>query len=147
MGKFAMVSWLLVLLAAPAMASLGGNRTSVADDEAHLGATMRFSRLQSYDVHELQARTGTYIREYVSQAGTVFAIAWQGPALPDFQQVLGSYFGRLQAAASARRGHHGPLVIHEQDLVVESGGHMRGFTGRAYVPQLIPEGVSLQDVK
>lgn len=147
MRKFGTICLLLTSMTLPAMASLGGNRVSVADDQARLGATMRFSRLQAYDVHEMKAPTGTYIREYVSPAGTVFAVAWQGPALPNMKQVLGSYFTEFQAAASTHHGHGGPLVIHEQDLVVESGGHMRSFAGRAYVPQLIPEGVNLQDVK
>jgi hypothetical protein len=31
--------------------------------------------------------------------------------------------------------------------VVQSGGHMRAFAGRAYLPQAIPSGVDIGDLR
>jgi hypothetical protein len=109
-------------------------------------AMLRVSHFSNFDVHEMQASNGT-VREYVSPAGTVFAVAWQGSAVPDMKQMLGSYFDQFQQAAKAQRLRRGPLVIQEPGLVVKMGGHMRSFSGRAYVPQFMPEGVREQDVK
>ena len=33
------------------------------------------------------------------------------------------------------------------DLVIESGGHMRAYRGRAYLPARVPDGVSTADLK
>jgi hypothetical protein len=38
--------------------------------------------------------------------------------------------------ASGRR--RAAVVLRTGDLVVESGGHMRAFRGRAYLPGLVP---------
>ncbi len=36
---------------------------------------------------------------------------------------------------------------HEADLVIESGGHMRSFSGRAYLKSAIPANVIEQEIK
>ena len=132
----------LCLLATPALAALGGNAASVNEDVSQLKAQLRVTSKQGYAIHELQSTSGTVVREYVSAAGKVFGVAWQGPVLPDMRQVLGEYHARLVAAAPPNRRPQGPLVINAGDLVLYSGGHMRAYTGRAYVPQMLPEGVS-----
>jgi hypothetical protein len=84
------------------------------------------------------------VREFVSPSGKVFAVAWQGPSIPDLRQVLGTYFAQYAEAAQAaqkKRAGHGPLMIRESDLVAELSGHQRAFAGRAYVPQLVPLGM------
>jgi hypothetical protein len=37
--------------------------------------------------------------------------------------------------------------VHQSGLVVETGGHMGAFVGRAYLPQALPQGVSADDIK
>ena len=140
------IAFLLPLISSAAAASLGDNVATVQNDSAHLHASVRVSHFSNYDVHEMQSDTGT-VREFVSPAGTVFAIAWQAAAVPDMKQVLGSYFDQFQQAARAQRVRRGPLVIQEPGLVVKMGGHMRSFSGQVYVPQLMPSGVREQDVK
>ena len=138
------VSWFLTslwLLATPALAALGGGAASVNEDVSQLKAQLRVTTKQGYAIHELQSTSGTVVREYVSAAGKVFGVAWQGPVLPDMRQVLGAYHARLMAAAPPNRRPQGPIVINEGDLVLYSGGHMRAYTGKAYVPQMLPEGV------
>lgn len=132
---------LIALLALPAMAGLGGDASSVQKDAAQFKAELRSTQKQGYAVHEMQTSSGTLVREYVSPAGKVFAVSWQGPFMPDLQQLLGTYHDRFTAAAKNRKGVRGPLGINESDLVLVSAGHMRSYTGKAYLPQMLPEGV------
>ena len=99
---------------------------------------------------KLSKHSGTTVREFVSQTGTVFAVAWQGPSIPDLRQVLGMYFAPYAQAAQAaqrKRAGHGPLRIEEPGLVVEQSGHPRAFTGRAYVPHFVPLGIRLDVIR
>lgn len=130
----------LLLLALPATASLGGDATSVQTDASNMKAQLRITQKQSYAVHELQTASGVLVREYVSPAGKVFGVSWQGSALPDMHQVLGTYYQRLATASPSRRPQ-GPITINEPGLVLQSSGHMRAYTGKAYIPQMLPEGV------
>jgi hypothetical protein len=91
------------------------------------------------------------VREYVNPSGTVFAVAWDGPWIPDLRQVLGDHFDRYQAAMQSRqhgaRTGRGGVVIDEPGLVVQMSGHPRAFTGRAYLPALLPAGVQLESIR
>jgi hypothetical protein len=132
---------LIFCLALPAAAALGGSATSVASDAAQLKAQLRVTQRQAYAVHELRSSSGTVVREYVSPTGKVFGVSWQGPVLPDLQQVLGTYSQRLAQASPTRRPQ-GPVAINEAGLVLRASGHMRGYFGKAYIPDMLPEGVS-----
>jgi hypothetical protein len=132
---------LAVLLPLPARATLGQRLDSVEADRAEMQATRRVLEGTGYLVHELQAPTGTTVREYVGADGRVFGIAWQGPFIPNLRQLLGSYFEAYSQAAQdprTRRPGHGPLLVSLPQLVVESAGHPRAFYGRAYLPSLVP---------
>src|ERR1700750_3357836 len=94
---------LVVAWARPAAAALGEQDSSVAADEAHFRASARVTRTSAYTLHELQSESGTVVREYASPSGTVFAVSWQGPFLPDLKQLLGAYFDDFTRAAKARR--------------------------------------------
>jgi len=132
-------------LSVRASASLGGDVSSVQADQVRMqGALMKMTNIDGYAVHEMRAASGTTVREYVSSAGRVFAVAWQGPSIPDLRQVLGSYFAPYAQGAQAaqkKRAGHGPLLIQEPNLVAEVSGHSRAFVGRAYLPQLVPAGI------
>jgi len=139
-----------LLLSSPAAASLGGGPASVDDDQKQLQCVGRSTQVYgSYTVYELQMGSGTMLREYVSAAGTVFGVAWEGPNLPNMRQILGSYYGQFEQIASQRRQAHqrGPLVIQEPGLVFYSGGHMRAYMGKAFVPGLVPAGVRTEDIR
>lgn len=137
-----------VVLAAQAFAALGGNVSSIQDDQTHIAATRQITQTAAYTVHELRSPAGMVVREYES-SGKVFAIAWQSPSLPDLSQLLGSHFQEFERAAElqARPGGHAPMIVHLPDLVVESGGHMRGFVGRAYLPGNVPANVRSADLR
>ena len=132
----------------PAWAVLGGNVTSVEADQAQMQGTLEVKGAETFTMHEIQAPSGTAVREYVSRAGKVFAVAWQGPWLPDLRQILGPYFEPYeQAAARTDRERRGPLLIEEPGLVVQLGGHIRAFVGRAYLPLMMPEGVHAEAIR
>lgn len=136
----------LALSAAPAWAVLGDSMQSVQrDSEIMQGALVTMTR-KGYSIQQISARSGHVIREYVTPDGTVFGVSWQGPTMPNLQRLLGSYFTHFQAAQQSTR-RHGPLVVRDDQVVIESGGHMRAFHGRAYVPGLLPEGVAQADIQ
>jgi hypothetical protein len=139
----------LAMLALPfcASATLGGNSTSTEVDRASMKATLRMLPNVKYTVHEIRTPSGTTLREYVSSTGTVFAVAWQGPVMPDLRQALGSYFDRYTEAAGRKHAGHRHLAIREPDFVVQSNGHMRSFSGRAYLPHLLPQGVTVEEIR
>src|SRR5438128_12379146 len=139
-------SAVLIFLALPAnaFASRGGTVATVEADRVQTrSALVRISRVNAYSVHELLSPTGTAIREYYSSTGVVFGVAWDGEWPPDLQQLLGTYFNQYQRAVqSARHRVRGRVAIDENGLIVQSSGHARSFSGVAYVPGLIPAGVT-----
>ncbi|MGH9511809.1 MAG: DUF2844 domain-containing protein [Terriglobales bacterium] len=132
----------------PAVAALGGDVASVQADQARMKAELRIQTGQAYTVHELHEAGGNVIKEFISPAGKVFAVTWSGRSIPDMRQLLGTYFDQFSQAVQtrARRLGRAPLNIHHNGLVVQSGGHMRTFSGRAYLSDKLPEGVSLDAI-
>ncbi|MGA2606720.1 MAG: DUF2844 domain-containing protein [Terriglobia bacterium] len=142
--------FVILALPFPLSASLGGDFTSVQADQAKMQGTLQTTSGDSYTVHEIQASTGVAVKEYVSPAGKVFAVTWQGPFHPDLRQLLGTYFDQYAQAVQTQRAHrrdHGPLLIQQPGLVVQIAGHMRSFTGKVYVPQMLPAGVHAEDLR
>jgi hypothetical protein len=134
----------------PLSASLGDDVASVQRDQEKLQASLQRTSKDRYEVHEMHAPNNLVVREFVSPAGKVFGVAWQGPTRPDMQQLLGAYFDQFTQAAEAQkvqRKSHGPLSINESGLVVQMSGHGRWFVGRAYVPQMVPAGMKAEEVR
>jgi hypothetical protein len=137
------------LCAGPARAGLGGDMASVRSDADQLQGVVHITLLQQYDIHEITAGSGMRVREFLNRDGVVFAVAWTGPVMPDLQRLLGGSFPAYTAAlrALANPGLHRDLRIASSELVVESGGHLRAYVGRAYLPALIPIGTSISDLR
>jgi Protein of unknown function (DUF2844) len=131
----------------PAFATLGEDAASVENDRVQMKAQLRMTAVAGYTVHEIQDAAGTTVREYVAPSGKVFAVAWNGPLLPNFPQMLGRYFADYNSGASAPRVGRRHLTIQRDDLVVHSSGHMRAFHGNAYVPSLVPANFSVDEIK
>ena len=145
----------LVLLAATLAvvrqvgATLGGSADSVSTDRKALSAVQGATTVQpGYTVQEIVS-DAAHLREYVSPGGIVFAIAWNGFMPPDLTRLLGSYAAEYQQALQNTPRQTG--VRHQQvqgkRVIVEKWGHMRNLQGRAYVPALVPSGVSLDEIK
>ena len=133
----------LMLASICAHASLGGAATTVSADSAALRGQLHSTALVQYDVQEIDSSAST-VREYVTRAGQVFAVTWQGIAPPDLAQLLGQYFPQLQAAtaqASHGAGAHRHFSVAGNDVVLQSVARQRDFHGIAYVPSLVPAGV------
>jgi hypothetical protein len=131
-------------------ASLGGDLSSVRDDQMKLQGTLRMTSKNAYNVHEIQASNGIVVREYVSLSGNVFGVAWQGHSHPDLRQVLGANYDQFAKAVQAQRAQRhgrGPLLIEQPGLVVQTGGHMRALVGKAYLPQNLPAGVGPEVIR
>ena len=158
----------VIVLRAPgaAMATLGGSAQSIAADQRALGGQVRMLNqprsstggraLQeqppapsspAYTVEQISTPTGATVNEYLSPNGTVFAVSWRGPRPPDLSQLLGAYFAEYRTAAASPSAQRGHLLVQTENLVVETGGHMRDLRGRAYVPGLLPPGVSADEVQ
>jgi hypothetical protein len=128
-----------------ASATLGEPEVSVQADSAKLQSSVKMSDRSLYRLHEMTLSTGTVVREFVGLDGNVFAVSWHGPYMPNLRQTLGKYFDTM---ASAPRGHadRNHVQIQQGDLVVQNGGHMMSFSGRAYLASAVPAGVSLGDL-
>lgn len=138
-----------LLGAGPASAGLGDDAASVLSDTYALQGTLHITLLLQYDLHEITTDSGMRIREFVNRSGTVFAVTWSGPVMPDLQQLLGANFAAYvnAVAASQQTGLRRSLRIATSDLVVESAGHMRAYQGRAYLPALVPSGTNVSELR
>lgn len=143
---------ILAMLAIPfsADASLGGTISSVQGDRVFMRGTLKTAAKENYSVQQIRAANGVVVREYVSPAGNVFGVSWQGPTRPDLRQILGPYFAEFTKAIQPKMRFllvRGPVRIQANGLVVEMGGHMRWYVGRAYVQALIPAGVTAREIQ
>jgi hypothetical protein len=126
-----------------AHATLGGDVASVAVNHQRLGGEIHVQKLASGERHELTLPSGLVVHEYLSPGGAVYAITWHGPRMPDLRELLGPYFAQIsQRDAFPRNGHH-QMMVTGADLVIRSGGHRGSFSGRAWVPSLVPAGVDI----
>ena len=131
----------------PACASLGGDTASVLSDTQELHGVAHSTVLQDYEIHEIGTDGGMRVREFLDRNGVVFAVAWNGPVVPDLRRLLGASFeAYVKALTALQPGLRKSLRIASPELVVESGGHLRAYSGRAYLPALIPAGTSAADL-
>jgi len=133
----------------PAFATLGEDVSTVQADQARIQASETITQKSAYSIHELQSPSGMAVREYVSPSGKVFAVAWHGSSMPNLKQLLGSYFQEYQQALQTQGQlvQRGPVLVQLRDLVVQLGGHMRDFMGRAYLPDQMPSGVRAEEIR
>jgi len=154
-GGRVLLSAFMVMLACPAWATLGDNAASVLTDQARMKGTLHSTDNGTYVVHEITMASGAKVREFVSPAGAVFGVAWDGQFPPDFQQLLGPYYQQVQQASAqakqnaegAPRQRRGPVAVDSPGLVFSQTGHVRSFHGQAYIPQMLPQGVKPSDIR
>ena len=148
-GLLFLVLGLSLIWVQPVRAALGSDAASVLTDGAELQGAVNSVPGQQYDIDEINAASGVRVREFLNRNGIVFAVTWSGPVVPDLRMLLGSSFDSYTKAVAALKqpGLHRSLRIATPELVVESGGHMRAYSGRAYLPPLIPAGASTADLR
>ena len=139
----------LLAFSMPTLASLGGNVSTVESDRVQMKASIKVTQHDTYNIHEISAPGGTAVDEYVTAEGKVFAVTWHGQFPPQMQQILGTYFQQYAAAlqTKAKMYGHRPLNIQEPGLVVQTGGRMRAHFGRAYIPDLLPQGMTVSQIQ
>lgn len=130
-------------------AALGESADSITSDRKSLSAVRGATITRAgYTIQTIESDAAK-VREYISPSGVVFGIAWNGMSHPDLTLLLGSYSGEYQDAL--KKTLHKPgrrhLQVKTNSIVVEKWGHMRNLQGRAYVPSLIPQGVSADEIK
>ncbi len=131
-----------------AVATLGKSAESTASDRKAFSAVQRNSiRHNGYTVQEFESKANI-VREYVSPCGVVFAVAWSGLSHPDLTSLLGSCDEEyLQALPHSSREHgQRNFLVKANRVIVEKWGYVRSVQGRAYVPALVPSGVSIDEV-
>ncbi|MBP0594240.1 DUF2844 domain-containing protein [Paraburkholderia sp. LEh10] len=134
------------LVTGNAHAELGG---TMAAPQADVGSTRRVLPGSAVRVRTAVDAGGTTINEYATSNGLIFAYGWQGPTMPDLTQLLGPYAERYRTKAAAQLDALGQLHasrVEQPDVIVETGGQMRSYVGRAWLPAAVPAGVSLSDL-
>lgn len=132
-----------------ARATLGESVDSVTSDRKAYSAVQHATLTRKgFTVQEFKS-DANMVREYISPSGVVFAIAWNGLSHPDLTPLLGTYLGDYKHALVHTASHRGNrhFQVKANRVVVEKWGHMRNMQGRAYIPTLIPNGVSINEIK
>jgi hypothetical protein len=140
---------LIFLLVQQAQAALGESSASISSDRKALVSVRHATTARNgYTVQEIDTGT-TVVREYISPSGIVFGIAWNGLTHPDLTLLLGSYNSEYQKALTETRRLPGRrhVQVKTDGIVVEKWGHMRNLQGRTYAPALIPQGVTVDEIK
>lgn len=141
---------LVVALAAvqTAWAGLGESVETIAHDHLALeGRALSQTPMPAYDRHEIMTTTGVRIREYATRSGTVFAVAFSGPSIPDLRVLLAQHYAAYLAEAARPRVNHRAMSIESPGLVLSIVKLPRGFVGTAHVPTLVPAGVAPRELR
>ena len=130
-------------------AALGGDAASVAADQSALRGELSSTETPRYGIREISTAAGMRVREFADAGGVIFAVAWSGPAPPDLRQLLGDYYNEYAAALLKRKplGIHRSVLVAAQSVNVELAGHMRAYSGRAYLAARIPAGVTIEEIR
>jgi hypothetical protein len=132
-----------------AWAVLGEAAGSVETDRVALAGQLRMIPAQLYTIQEIT--TSEFVLSEFVSGGTVFAVAWRGRRPPNLVSLLGSYFQEYQdasaAAASSGLRRRGVTHIQGAHVMVETGGHPGDVRGRAYIPSLLPSGVTKEMIQ
>lgn len=127
-----------------ARAELGGAMPAEANASNSAPRAMLNGALR---MRTLKDAGNTTINEYATNTGQIIAYAWQGPTMPDLRALLGKYAAsyRAGAAAATADGNLHVSCVARPDVIVQSGGPMRGYVGRAWLPAALPPGVTADD--
>jgi hypothetical protein len=150
-----------ITIATSVVIALCANALAAGDALAQLGGTMAASQVNDNPTQRVlpggavRVRStidagGTTINEYATRDGLIFACAWQGPTMPDLTRILGPYAERYRANAAAQfnaTGHLHASRVEQPDVIIEAGGQMRSYVGRAWLPAALPADVSLADLR
>jgi hypothetical protein len=120
----------------------GGTTTQTRMAARSLAATSTSTTSAAvYTISQSTLDSGTIVREYTDASGVVFAVSWTGPTLPDLRTLLGDKFTVMTSNAAKRpKAGHSQLAVDQSDVVIVSSGHMRAYSGQAWIPSALPAG-------
>ncbi|MFC0402333.1 DUF2844 domain-containing protein [Paraburkholderia rhizosphaerae] len=142
------ISAALLLTVSPVRAQLGGTMSTTPSAASE--AIVNDLADASIRIRGWTDEGGTTIREYATGDGLIFAYTWQGPTMPNLDRLLGEYKASYRAKATALLATAGSLHasrVAQPDVIVDSGGQMRSYVGRAWLPAVIPPGISPADLQ
>jgi hypothetical protein len=148
-----LVTVALALLWAPQIyAGLSEDESTVTRDCTHLSCKdHKINDLGSYRIHVMHREDGSTINEYVTAAGKVFAVTWsEGRRHPDLSKLLGLHYKEYQDANTlipSRSKGRPSRTVETANIKIVEGGQMGSVQGRAWVPKLIPSGVSIGEIQ
>lgn len=133
----------------PVCAALGEDAGSVLADTGELHGILHSIWQSRYAIQEIDTDSGVRVREFLNRDGIVFAVAWSGPVVPSLKRLLGPSFAEYSHALAELQqpGLQRTLRIASEGLIVELGGHLRAYSGHAFLPALVPPGVSTADLR
>ncbi len=140
------------LVAPVARAALGGDASTIRDDEMRVNGTPRQATALRAQIqtHEIAMADGSSIREFVLPSGIVFAVAWSTRFKPNLEALLGAHAADYSAAATEAMRTPGikrHVVLQRGDLVVSSTAHLNVYAGRAYLRSLVPQGIHVDELR
>ncbi|MGA3328875.1 MAG: DUF2844 domain-containing protein [Terriglobia bacterium] len=147
MKKIFAVLFMLMMGSLPAWAALGDNVSSVESDAQAIKGQHVMVAKAGYNLHQITLSDGSVVNEFVSPAGTVFGVSWHTRFMPNLSQLLGSYLTDLQQGQRTQWMPRRAITIQGDNFVFTSFGHARLFTGRAYVPGLVPANLTAEVVQ
>ena len=119
----------------------GSTTTQTRMAARSLAASSSATTTAVYTISQSTLDSGTIVREYTDASGVVFAVSWTGPTLPDLRTLLGDKFTVMTSNAAKRpKAGHSQLAVDQSDVVIVSSGHMRAYSGQAWIPSALPAG-------
>jgi hypothetical protein len=138
---------MLMMGSLPAWAALGGDVASVTSDVQVLRGQHTMVAKTGFTLHQITSSDGSVVNEFVSPAGVVFGVSWQGHFVPNLKQLLGSYATNLQQGQRTEVIPRHAVTIQGDNFMLSSFGHGRSFRGRAVVPGLVPANLTPEVVQ
>jgi hypothetical protein len=143
-----LVALMLSACSGTVLAGLGSSAVALEPGVLSASSTLMSTVSSTYTKLQKTLESGTQVHEYVNAGGTVFAVSWSGPYMPDLKGLLGAHFQALLDNARKQPGAARSQVdVQQDDVVIFSGGRVGAFEGKAWIPALLPAGFSTSDIK
>ena len=146
------------VITTPAYASLGDNIVKSS-------ASTRFSKLNAMPLpgavlmttapfvrNETLLDNGGIITEFSDSSGTIFAVSWDAPTMPDLSALLGAYNTSWLESQRIANNKSGPTLSSRHfsanvgDWSIVSTGHLRAYRGYSWLRSAVPPGFDLAEL-
>ncbi len=150
MRLFLIMLLLLAVIPRESAAALGEHESSSEKDRKHFhGFRQQVNESGSYVLNIISTEANV-IREYSNPNGMIFAVTWRGFSHPDLTTLLGAHWAEFNTQHNLDSNRHPQgkriLKMDTSTIKYEEGGRMGSVYGRAYIPSLVPDGVSPEEL-